>query len=389
VARSVLVFCGQPLVARPISQRIGVFAAYLADHGWDVRLTAVDPAFEGTPFVEADPVSGLDVEIVGPTHYRLGPSGDRVLSSPVVHARDCRDTVRRLRERADEMRADRVLLSTTHPSSLYAIGALRWSQQLWLDIDDWHSAHFVAGGGSPRLGAAYDVVERVVPRASHHITVCSNELASVFPSAIVVPNFLCLADVPERPHAPGEQRSGARVRVTFPGSITSYYGHVPLLHALARRRADCGALDVRIIGDGDALDECRRVVAREGLDDLVTFTGRLSRAGMLAELVDSDVSVLPLRDERLDRARFPLKMLDALACGSALAASDTGMVHDTLVDGESALLSPPGDLDALVGHVLELAANPDLRARVAKAGLEVVREFDEEPVCGRWMAMLS
>jgi glycosyltransferase involved in cell wall biosynthesis len=388
VARSVLVFCGQPLVARPISQRIAAFGAFLADEGWDVRLTAVDPAFDGTPYVSFDPVSGLDVEIVGPTHYRIAPDGRRVLAPALTHLRECRDIAARLRERADETKVDRVLVSTTHPASLMAVAMLRWSQQLWLDIDDWHSAHFVAGGGSPAIGAVYDVVERIAPRAAHHVTVCSNELASLFPSAIVVPNFIRLRDVPRRPRHE-DRPPGTRVRVTFPGSITPYYGHVPLLHAIARRRAECAALDVRVIGDGEALDECRDVAVREHLDGIVTFTGRVDRAAMLAELVASDVSVLPLRDLRLDRARFPLKMLDALACGSALAASDTGMVHDTLADGESALLSRPGDMDALLDQVLELASNDDLRVRIAKAGMEVVREFDEDPVCRRWMALLS
>jgi len=389
VARSVLVFCGQPLVARPISQRIAAFGAHLADHGWDVRLTAVDPAFDGEPFVRRDPISGLDVEIVGPTHYRVAPDGTRSLAPPLAHLRECGALAQRLRERATEMRADRVLVSTMHPSSLVAIAMLRWSQELWLDVDDWSAAHFLAGGGSRSVGAVYDVVERVAPRAAHHVTVCSNELASLVPGAVVVPNFIRLRDVPARRDDSTDRRGDARTRVTFPGSITTYYGHIPLLEALARRRGDAGGIDVRIIGDGDALDDCRQLVAREQLGDVVTFTGRIDRGAMLAELVESDVSVLPLRDDRLDRSRFPLKMLDALACGSALAASDTGMVHDTLTDGESALLSPPGDMDALVDNVLELATSTDLRMRLAKAGVEIVREFDEEPVCSRWMSLLS
>ncbi|HEX5587720.1 MAG TPA: glycosyltransferase family 4 protein [Acidimicrobiia bacterium] len=387
MTQSVLFFCGQPLVAQPISQRVAAFGAHLAAHGWDVRLTAVDPAFDGTPYVEVDPISGLDVEIIGPTHYRVRADGSRVSTSPVTHLRECRETARRLRERATEMRPDRVLISTTHPSSLYALGALRRSQSLWLDSDDWSAAHLLASGGGKLAGGVYDLLERVVPRGAQHITVCSNELAGLLPHAMVVPNFIRLREVPARPR--DTVAAGTKVRVTFPGSITTYYGHLPLLGALARRRSDCDGIDFRVIGAGAGLDDCRRLVAQSGLDDVVTFTGRLDRAAMLDELVRADVSVLPLNDTRLDRARFPLKMLDALASGCALAASDVGMVHDTLTDGETALLSPPGDMDALVSNVLELAADPDARRRLSKAGLELVREYDEDVVCGRWMALLS
>lgn len=390
VTQSVLFFCGQPLVAQPISQRVAAFGAYLAQQGWDVRLTAVDPAFDGTPSVEVDPISGLDVEIIGPTHYRVSPDGTRVSTSPAAHLRECRETARRLRDRAAEMRPDRVLISTTHPSSLYAVGALRRSQSLWLDSDDWSAAHLLASGGGKLAGGVYDLLERVVPRGAQHITVCSNELAGLLPHAMVVPNFIRLREVPARPRGEGsEKRSDAKVRVTFPGSITTYYGHVPLLGALARRRADCDGIDFRVIGNGAGLDDCRRLVASSGLDDIVTFTGRLDRAAMLDELVRADVSVLPLNDTRLDRARFPLKMLDALASGCALAASDVGMVHDTLTDGETAILSPPGDMNALVSNVLELAADADVRRRLSKAGRELVRDYDEDVVCGRWMALLS
>ena len=384
MTRSVLFFCGQPLVARPVSQRIAAFGAYLADQGWDVRLTAVDPAFDGTPSLQVDPISGLEVEIIGPTHYHEQPDGTTAMTSPVTHLRACREIARRLRDRADEMQADRVLISTTHPSSLVAIGALRWSQTVCLDADDWTAGHFVAGGGGKLVASAYEAIERVVPRGAHRVTVCSNELAGLHPGATVVPNFIRLRDVPAR--APAAE---AKARVTFPASVTGYYGHQELLMALARRRADCGGLDVRFIGDGEALEECRRIVAREGLGDVVQLMGHLDRPEMLRELVQADVGVLPLHDTRVDRARFPLKMLDALACGAALAASDVGMARDTLTHRESALLSPAGDMDALVGDVLELAASPELRARLSMAGRELVSRFDVDVVCARWMELIS
>jgi glycosyltransferase involved in cell wall biosynthesis len=393
VTKSVLFFCGQPLVGQPIGQRIAAFGAYLAAHGWDVRLTAVDPGFDGTPFVRTDPISGAEVEVIGPTHDRVTAEGTRVNAPMVSVLRDCHAIAARLRSRATEMRADRVVVSPTLPASLYAIGSLRWSQDVWVDVDDWSSAHFMAGGGRKLVGSAYDVLERFVPRAAHHVTVCSHELAGLFPNAAIVPNFIRLRDVPERPDPADSDaetaRTGAKVRVAFPSTVTKYYGHLPLLEALARRRADCGAIELHIIGDGAALEDCRRLVASAGLGDMVHFTGRVDRAAMLDELVDADVSVLPLTDTRLDRARFPLKMLDALASRCALAASDIGMVREILTDGETALLSPAGDMDAMVDNVLELAADRDLRTRVSKAGRELVRDYDEDVVCGRWMELLS
>ena len=383
---SVLIFCGAPLVGRPISQRIATFGAYLAAHGCDVRLTAVDPTFDGTPFASTDPISGAEIEIIGPTHYRVDADGSRIPTSPVAHLRDCHEIAKRLRALAKDMNTDRIMISTTVPASLYAVVALRLSPPpVWLDVDDWSAAQFVAGGGAALMGTAYAALERTVPRVAHRVTACSNELANLFPRATVVPNFIRLSDVPERPSVPA---SAGTVRVAFPSSVTAYHGHLPLLEALARRRRDLDGIKFSVVGDGDALDECRALVAREQLGDVVRFTGWLDRAAMLDELVRSDVSVIPLQDTRLDRARFPLKMLDALACGTVIAASDTGMVGHTLADRETALLSPPGDMDALVGNVLELAGAPELRERLSTAGRALVRDYDEDVVCARWMDLL-
>jgi len=242
------------------------------------------------------------------------------------------------------------------------------------------------------MAAAYDVVERAAPRAARGITVCSTELAGLFRRATTVPNFIRLGDVPERV-ASGSRTPAtgapAKIRVGFASSVTPYHGHVAFLDALARRRTECGHLDVVVIGGGEQLGRCRDIVAAARLDRMVRFTGALDRAAMLDELTRCDVSVLPLQDTRLDRARFPLKLLDSLACGCALAASDVGTVHETLSDGASALLSPPGDMDALIANVLVLAARPELRAALAAEGRRIVREFDEPLVCERWMELLS
>jgi glycosyltransferase involved in cell wall biosynthesis len=394
VTRSVVFFCGQPLVGRPISQRIGAFGAYLASRGWGVTLTDVDPSFGGTPFSRHDPGSGMEVEAIGPTHYRVGGDGTRTTVSPVSYLRECHRIARRLEAHVARAGAEQVVVSTTLPASLYAVIALRLAHRsVWLDIDDWSAAQFSAGGGGRVVAAAYDVCERAAPRAARGITVCSKELAGLFRSATIVPNFIRLADVPE-PVPPG---SGAtadadapqKIRVGFASSVTAYHGHVAFLEALARRRTECAHLDVVVIGGGELLVRCREIVAAARLDGVVRFTGALDRASMLDELTRCDVSVLPLQDTRLDRARFPLKLLDSLACGCALAASDVGTAHETLADGVSALLSPPGDMDALVGNVLVLAARPELRAALAHEGRRVVREFDEPVVCERWMRLLS
>ena len=380
--RSILLFCGQPVATTPIGQRLGAFAAHLRRQGWQAHLTSVDPGFAAKPFFVTDPDRQQEVEVLGPTHYRVGPTGQRTQLSPLAYLGECRQLTRRLEHRADELKADIVLLSTSLPASLFAVARLpKQPYRLWMDVDDWSAGQFTARGGGQLIGTVYGQLERWLPRRAHGITACSAELAGLYPGATLIPNFIKLDEIPARPRVAG--------RVAFASSVTAYHGHEPFLRALALRKADLAGLEIVILGGGDALPACRQLVAEAGLGGLVRFTGALPRAAMLAALAEAEIGVLPLWDNRLNRARFPLKLLDYLACGCAVAASATGMAQAVLRDGDSGLLSPPGDMARLVENVLRLARDPTLRHRLAGNGRRLVQDYDASVVCARWEATLT
>jgi glycosyltransferase involved in cell wall biosynthesis len=80
---------------------------------------------------------------------------------------------------------------------------------------------------------------------------------------------------------------------------------------------------------------------------------------------------------------------DALACGLPTIATDVGGVRGAVGDGEAALLVPPGDEDALTRAVLQLDDDPQLRRRLAEAGLEISRRNSLEATAGRVADFIS
>jgi glycosyltransferase involved in cell wall biosynthesis len=87
---------------------------------------------------------------------------------------------------------------------------------------------------------------------------------------------------------------------------------------------------------------------------------------------------------------IPNKAFQALACGAPLVTADTPAARELLVDGESALLVPPGDAGALAGAVRRLRDESGLAARVAAGGLAAYREHASEAVLGRrWRELLD
>jgi glycosyltransferase involved in cell wall biosynthesis len=87
---------------------------------------------------------------------------------------------------------------------------------------------------------------------------------------------------------------------------------------------------------------------------------------------------------------IPNKAFQALACGAPLVTADTPAARELLVDGESALLVPAGDADALASAVRRLAEDVQLARRIGAGGRATYERAAGETVLGpRWRALIQ
>jgi len=118
-------------------------------------------------------------------------------------------------------------------------------------------------------------------------------------------------------------------------------------------------------GDGRVKAE---VLARElDLGPACVFAG--IRRDVPALLAASDVFVMCSLWEGLG-----LVFLESMATGIPVLATRVSAVPEVVVEGETGLLVPPADVDALANGMLRLAGDPALRARLGGNGPRVVRE---------------
>jgi glycosyltransferase involved in cell wall biosynthesis len=90
------------------------------------------------------------------------------------------------------------------------------------------------------------------------------------------------------------------------------------------------------------------------------------------------------------RRVIPNKAFQAIACATPLITADTPAARELLVDGDSALLVPPGDAQALAGAVRRLAADSELSRRIAAGGRAAYEREASEAVLGtRWRAIIE
>jgi glycosyltransferase involved in cell wall biosynthesis len=125
---------------------------------------------------------------------------------------------------------------------------------------------------------------------------------------------------------------------------------------------------------------------RAGLENLVQqlgIAGRVLFLGYRQDIADllkiCDMMVLPSLYEGL-----PLSILEAMAAGKPVIATNIGGTNEAVIDGQTGLLVPPADPPALAAAIRKLIENPLLAGKLAAAGKEQVqREFSVETMICR------
>ena len=143
-------------------------------------------------------------------------------------------------------------------------------------------------------------------------------------------------------------------------------GQKELLRALPDLDATAVLVGRDLERDGAYEQELRAEAERLGVDSRVVWAGY--RDDVPALLAGCDVFCLPSVVEGL-----PLVVLEAMGQGKPVVATAVGGTPELVVDGETGLLTPPGDVEALTRALASLLADSDRARRLGEAGRERVR----------------
>jgi phosphatidyl-myo-inositol alpha-mannosyltransferase len=187
--------------------------------------------------------------------------------------------------------------------------------------------------------------------------------------AVVIPNGLHTAAFRET--SPRPEWQGSDGTVSFLGRMDEpRKGLGVLLAAVPRLLRERPGLRVLVAGTGQA-DEARRTLPAS-CRDAVHFLGAIDDADKARMLAGSDVYVAP----HLGGESFGIVLVEAMAAGAPVLASDLPAFRRVLDDGRLGPLVPPGDPDALTQALLDLLSDSARRAALTAAGLDAVKRYD-------------
>jgi phosphatidylinositol alpha-mannosyltransferase len=193
---------------------------------------------------------------------------------------------------------------------------------------------------------------------------------------VVIPNGLYVDRFAgARPRDAWRGREGT---VAFVGRLGERRkGFELLARAFGAVAADRPGLRLLVVGGGD-VDEARTLVP-EPVRDRVTFLGPASDADKAAALRTADVYVAP----NTAGESFGIVLVEAMAAGATVLASDLPAFARVLEDGRCGDLFATGDAEDLARRLTALLDDPDRRAVLDGAARTAVRRYDWSTVAGR------
>jgi phosphatidylinositol alpha-mannosyltransferase len=189
---------------------------------------------------------------------------------------------------------------------------------------------------------------------------------------VIIPNGIDAERFGGKHVEPLEEYLDGRPNILFVGRLEPRKGFKYLLRAFPYVKSEFPRARLLVVGayDKDEIAE-HLLYAREHHITGVKFVGRVSDEDLPRYYRTCDVFCAPSTGFE----SFGIVLLEAMAAGKPMVASDIAGYRDLLVDGEEGLLTEPKNEEALAKAMVRILQNPDLQQKMGQAGQAKARQY--------------
>lgn len=215
------------------------------------------------------------------------------------------------------------------------------------------------------------LLRKVLSRA-YLVIANSNDLAQEIQHAFGLSNILTIyppVDPKFLIEATKPRVASNAFRLLSVSRLVDRKGHDRVLQALAILKMNGSLLSFRytIVGDGPMRQSLESLAIELDLQSHIIFKGELSDADLQVSYADADVFVLPVKNDPIDKEGFGMVYLEAAAFGVPSIATNMSGVNEAVLNGETGMLIPDGDIEELSRVIYQLAINSELRKTLGDA----------------------
>ncbi|MFA5004890.1 MAG: glycosyltransferase family 4 protein [Candidatus Omnitrophota bacterium] len=315
--------------------------------------------------------------------------------SPFVFLKNCR-LITTMGQWADIIHFQKCHYYASLPA---VIAAYLKNKPLHYDWDDWEEQIWYESCGrglhSTFIGLSFKLLERILPVLSDSVSCASEHLKELTRKLGVDDEFIFEAPVGADLEKFHSGISGAHVkqayRIEENEELVLYIGqlHGAQYVDLFIRAAELVLnkqqnVKFMIVGDGFLKSSLRQLVYDLELQNKVIFTGAVEHDTIPSYIAASSICVAPFRDTAVTRCKSPLKIVEYMASGKAIVASNVGEARKML--SGAGILTKPGDHKALAEGMSRLLTDKDLREKLgAEARKKAVEQFNWQSTASKIM----
>lgn len=193
----------------------------------------------------------------------------------------------------------------------------------------------------------------------------------------IIPNIINLERFQEKPK---KESKGKQLHLIITRNLEAIYGIEIAIKALAIAKKDIPFIKLSIAGSGPQKEELQEIVSNLGLDDNVTFTGKLLPEQVAELYQDADIMLNPTTVDNM-----PNSVLEAMASGVAIVTTNVGGVPYIVEDNKTGLLVDVNDAEAMAEKIIRLFNNSELHNKLVVNGLVEVQQYAWVHVKKQWI----
>lgn len=193
----------------------------------------------------------------------------------------------------------------------------------------------------------------------------------------VIPYGVDLSDfnVNSKPNIPTS--SGQKIKILHVGRIVGKKGVPDLIKVFEQLSGDYEQLELHLAGDGEEVEECRKLVGHYGLNGKVKFYGSVTHAKVRELLEEADIFVLNSRiDAQGDMEGTPNTILEAMCMGKPVVSTRHAGIPYVIEHGKNGLLADERDNLQLKDAIETLINDAELRKKLGvEAGKTILQSY--------------
>ncbi|MCK4448319.1 MAG: glycosyltransferase family 4 protein [Candidatus Marinimicrobia bacterium] len=268
-------------------------------------------------------------------------------------------------------------ISTIHAAGLFGLEHLPFKRKI---------ANFIVKNTDEIIVVSFYIGERLLHLISPELNKNTEKKLIILPMGIDVQSFQITNNKIE---LLSEYKISSKFNLLFLGRLGEKKGIPYLINAMPSIISQIEDVNLIICGNGPLRKELEQLVKSMNLEKYVRFTGFVSNGEKIDYFHLADILIVPsIVAQSGDTEGLPVTILEGLAAGKPIIASDVSGVKDIIKDGYNGFLVEQKNPEQIEEKVLELFDDEELRVRFSKNALETAKNYDWEVIGKTYMKII-